>query len=349
MRRKKLGNSELEVSTLCLGTMTWGNQNSESEAHEQIEYALANGINFIDTAEVYPIPPNKERQGKTETIIGNWLQKGGRRQDIVLASKVIGPSNTIATRPTPVSLNRKNVLEAIDTSLERLQTDYVDLYQVHWPQRNTNYFGLRNFTGPLEADEVPIEETLEALGDIVKAGKARYIGISNETSWGASEYLRLAKERNLPRIVTIQNQYSLLNRIFEIGLSELCLRENVSLLAYSCLDGGALSGKYLGGNRPHGSRFALPDFQSRNLERYDASSSQTAIQAYVDLAKKHNLDPTQMALAFALSQAFVGSVIIGATTMEQLQSNITASTLMLSGDVLADIDVIYNNHPDPHA
>ncbi len=346
MQYKKLGNSDLEVSKICLGTMTWGEQNTEEEAHEQLEYAASSGINFIDTAEIYPIPPSKEKQGMTESFVGNWLEKSGKRNEVLIATKVAGPNPFMGTRPGSISLDRDNVMAAIDGSLERLKTDYVDLYQVHWPQRPTNFFGKRGFGGPIEDGGVSIEETLDALGDLVKAGKVRYIGVSNETPWGVSEYLRLAREKDLPKIVSIQNQYSLLNRTYEVGLSEICMRGEVDLLPYSVLSMGVLSGKYLGGATPEGARFTI---SNRNSERYNSPEVQVAVAEYIALAKKYNLDPSQMSIAFAASRAFVGSTIIGATSMHQLKTNIAAASVQLETDVMEAIEDIYRRIPDPHA
>lgn len=346
MRYVNFGKTDMKVSELCLGTMTWGNQNTEADAHEQLAYAVEQGINFIDTAEIYPIPPSSELQGKTERFIGNWLAKEGKRDDLVIATKVAGPNPFMATRPGPIVLNRENIMAAIDGSLERLQTDYVDLYQVHWPQRRTNFFGTRGFTGPVEEGEVSIEETLTALGEVVKAGKVRYVGVSNETPWGVAEYVRLAKGHDLPAIVSIQNQYSLLNRTFEVGLSELCLREGITLLPYSVLSMGVLSGKYLDGQTPAGARFTLSE---RNSVRYNGEHVQPAVKAYVEIAKRHGLDPVQMSIAFALRQHFVDSVIIGASSLEQLKTDIAATEVELSPEVLEDIAQVYATMPDVHA
>lgn len=328
--------------------MNWGQQNTEADAHQQLEYAVANGVNFIDTAEVYPIPPDPEKQGTTETFIGSWLKKSGKRDDLVIASKVGGlfQSRMIKTRDASKGLTVENIKTAIDGTLQRLQTDHLDLYQVHVPDRSTNFFGKRGFESVAQEQVPSIEETLQGLAEVIKAGKVRYVGVSNETPWGVMEYLRLAREKGLPRIVTIQNQYDLTNRTFEIGLSELCLREGVGLLPYSPLGGGALSGKYLGGARPAGARHTLYE---RNRERYNGTHVQGGIQAYVDLAKKHGLDPAQMALAFVNDRPFVSSNIIGCTSMEQLKSDITSADLRLSSEVLADIADIYKRIPDPHA
>jgi len=353
MEMRKIHGTALEVSKICLGSMNWGQQNSEAEAHEQLDYATTQGgVNFIDTAEIYPIPPDKTKQGATEHFIGTWLAKrgsgrSGKRNDLVIASKVAGIHHapSMGTRDAMMGLTRKSILAAIDGTLTRLQTDYVDIYQIHAPDRGGNFWGVRGVEEVEDSDAPSIEETLGALGEIVKAGKARYIGISNETPWGTMEYLRLAREKGLPRVVTIQNQYSLLNRLFEIGLSEISLRENVGLLAYSPLDGGVLSGKYLGGAYPPGARHTLFD---RN-RRYNAPHLQPVIQAYADIANKHGLDYAQMALAFVNDRAFTTSNIIGCTSMVQLKNDIASADLQLSSDVIADIEKIHSVMPDMHA
>ncbi|QQG37614.1 MAG: NADP(H)-dependent aldo-keto reductase [Candidatus Kaiserbacteria bacterium] len=345
MRYTALPRTDLKVSAVCLGSMNWGQQNTEAEGHEQLDYAISQGINFIDTAEIYPVPPVKEKQGDTESFIGSWLQRRGKRKDLVIASKVAGPEAPLRYRATPTRLDRKNILAAIDGTLERLHTDYVDIYQVHWPDRATNYFGIRGYE-QIEREGVPIEETLEALAEVVQSGKARYIGVSNETPWGVMEYVRLAKEKSLPRIVSIQNQYSLLNRTFEIGLSEMCLKEEIALLAYSPLSFGSLTGKYLDGARPPGARFTL---WNRSSQRYNAPHSQKTIAKYVALAKDHGLDPAELSIAFVVSRPFVSSTIIGATSLDQLKTNIIAGDITLSAEVLEGIAQIYLENPDPHA
>ncbi len=304
----KLPNSTLEVSKLCLGTMTFGEQNSEAEAFSQLDFALERGINFIDTAEMYPVPPIAKTQGLTETYIGNWLQQSGKREKVVLATKVSGPRNCPHIREN-FSLDRRNIHLAIDDSLKRLKTDYVDLYQIHWPQRQTNCFGKLNYPYPDKQEEVTLIETLEALSELVKVGKVRYIGLSNETPWGLMSFLRLAEKHELPKVISIQNPYSLLNRSFEIGLSEISHYEGVKLLAYSPLAFGCLSGKYLNGAKPEGARCTLFE----RFSRYFTPQGIKATEAYIDIARKYNLDPAQMALAFVYQQPFVGSTIIGAT------------------------------------
>lgn len=349
MEMRRIPQTDMEVSKLCLGSMNWGQQNTEAEAHEQLDYAVAQGINFIDTAEVYPIPPDATKQGRTEAYIGSWLARRGKRDDLIIASKT-SASSLISTRPIPAGghsiYDRENILAAIDGTLERLQTDYVDIYQIHWPERTTNFFGVRGFEELIEDGATPIEETLDALGELVKSGKVRYIGVSNETPWGLNEYLRIAREKGAPRIVTIQNQYDLTNRTFEIGLSEICLREGVGLLAYSPLGGGTLTGKYLNGARPPNARHTLFE---RNRERYNGAHVQAGVKAYVELARKHGLDPAHMALAFVTDRPFTTSNIIGATSMEQLKTDIASADLVLAGDVLAEIAEIHKWMPDPHA
>ncbi len=350
MKYKKLNGTDIDVSLICLGTMNWGQQNTEQDAHDQLDYAVAHDVNFIDTAEVYPVPPEAERQGRTESYLGSWLKKTGKRKDLILASKV-SPSDVIRTRSYAGDfprLDRKNILAAIDGSLTRLNTDYLDLYQVHWPERKTNFFGVRGVES-ISSDDAAvttIEETLSALAEVVKSGKARYIGVSNETPWGLTEYLRLAKEKGLPRIITTQNQYSLTNRTFEIGLSEICLRENVGLLAYSPLSMGVLSGKYLDGARPVGARFTLFE---RNGTRYNPPNTQEAVRKYVALARANNLDPATLALAFVNGRSFVTSNIIGATSVEQLAIDIASADVELSADIMNEITAIYATYPDPTA
>ncbi len=337
MQYRSLGRTGLNVSAICLGTMTWGEQNSEAEAHAQMDMAVASGINFFDTAEMYPVPPKAETQGRTESYIGTWFRKTGKRKDIVLATKVIGPGMFPYLRGGP-KLDRAQVLAACDTSLQRLQTDVIDLYQVHWPQRPTNYFGQLGYGHHDSSDGgVAIEETLGALSELVKQGKVRYIGISNETPWGLAEYLRLHRERGLPRIESVQNPYSLLNRSYEVGLAEYAHREQIGLLAYSPLGFGALSGKYLNGAWPVAARLTL----FKRFSRYNGAHAEAAIGEYVALAKQHGLDPAQMALAYVNSRPFVVSNIIGATSLAQLRSNIDSVDLELPGDVRKAIEAIH--------
>ncbi len=327
--------------------MNWGQQNTEEDAHAQLDYAAAHGVTFIDTAEIYPIPPDRSKQGTTEKYLGSWLKKSGKRGELVIATKVAGmqQKNSIGTR-NATNLSRSDIREAIDGSLSRLGVDYVDLYQLHAPDRIANFWGRYGVESvDTSTDGAPIEETLSALDELVKEGKVRAIGLSNDTPWGVMEFLRLSREKNLPRISTIQNQYSLLNRKFEIGLSEMCLRENIGLLPYSPLSMGSLTGKYLGGARPPGARLTLTD---RNAH-YNPPQAQAAIERYIDIAKKHGLDPAAMAIAFTAGRSFVTSSIIGATTIEQLAVDIEASNLTLSQDVMDEIATVHREMPNPHA
>jgi aryl-alcohol dehydrogenase-like predicted oxidoreductase len=342
MEYRKLGRTDLEVSAICLGTMTWGEQNSEADAHAQMDLAVAAGVNFFDTAEMYPVPPKAETQGRTEAYIGTWLRRTGRRAGIVLATKVIGPGMFPYLRGGP-RLDRAQVLAACETSLARLQTDYIDLYQVHWPQRQTNYFGRLGYEHREDEQAVPIEETLSALAELVRQGKVRHVGISNETPWGVAEYLRLHREKDLPRVQSIQNPYSLLNRSFEVGLAELAHREQVGLLAYSPLAFGMLSGKYLDGARPPNARLTLFE----RFTRYNKPQAFAATAEYVRLARAHGLDPAQMALAFVNSQPFVTASIVGATTLAQLRSNLASIELRLPPELIAAIDAIHARYTIP--
>ncbi|MCJ2375861.1 NADP(H)-dependent aldo-keto reductase [Vibrio sp. ZSDZ34] len=332
MKYHSLPHSSLEISKICLGTMTFGEQNTKKEAFEQLDYALERGVNFIDTAEMYPVPPKAKTQGLTEKYIGDWLSQSDKRHKVILATKVAGPRSVPYIRDN-MSLDRKNIHLAIDDSLKRLQTDYIDLYQLHWPQRQTNCFGQLNYPYPETNEEVTLIETLEALNDLIKAGKVRHIGVSNETPWGVMTLLKLAEKHDLPRIVSIQNPYNLLNRSFEVGLSEISHHEGVELLAYSPLAFGCLSGKYLNGQRPALARCTLFD----RFVRYFTPSGAEATQAYVDLANKHGLDPAQMALAFVNQRPFVASNIIGATNLQQLQANIDSIDLNLSDELLKEL------------
>ncbi len=344
----KLPGTDVQVSIICAGTMNWGTFNTESEAYEQLDYAVSQGVNFLDTAEMYPIPPSREKQGLTETYLGNWMKARGNRGSLVVASKVSSRNQAVmmGTRDASEGLTKKNIAIAIDGTLSRLQTDYVDLYQVHVPDRKANYFGVRGYEEHMEEGGASIQETLEGLNDIVKAGKVRYVGISNETAWGLGEYLRVARERGYPMVRTIQNQYSLINRTFEIGLSEMCIKENVGLLPYSPLSKGVLSGKYLGGVIPENSRFG---YALRDIDRYNPPHAQTAIQKYADLAKEIGMTPAELALAWVNSRPFVTSNIIGTRSMEQIRIDIATANITLSRDVLEAIKKIYTEHPDPTA
>lgn len=344
MKYHKLGRTDIEVSLICLGTMTFGEQNTEAETHNQLDYAIEHGINFIDTAELYAIPPKAETQGLTEQYIGTWLKQRQDRDKLVIATKVSGPGDDWVghIRGGP-RLNRKHMTQALDDSLRRLQTDYIDLYQIHWPERKTNFFGQLGFENQKENDVIPIEETLSVLSDFVASGKIREIGISNETPWGAHEYLRLAEQHGWPRVVTVQNPYSLLNRSYEIGLAEFAPREQLGLMAYSPLGFGVLSGKYLDGKKPAGSRLALFE----GYTRYTNPQGIAATKAYVKLARENDLSPAQMALAWINSRPFVSGNIIGATTLEQLAENIASIDLELNEEVLAGIEKIHTKHPNP--
>lgn len=343
MQTRKLGNTDIDVSLICLGTMTWGEQNTESEAFEQLDYATGAGVNFIDAAEMYPVPPRAETQGLTEQYLGNWLARRGRRDDLVIASKVAGPGNGLTYLRNGPRLTRAHIREACEASLKRLQTDYIDLYQVHWPDRSTNFFGQLGYQPNPEESSTPIEETLEALDELVREGKVRQIGLSNETPWGTMEYLRLAREKGWPRAVSIQNPYNLLNRSFEVGMAEIAHREQAGLLAYSPLAFGMLSGKYLGASWPEKGRLTLFE----RFKRYSNSRGMAATRAYVELAREHGLSPVELALAFVNSRSFVTSNIVGATTMAQLQENIGSAAITLDQDVLDAIEALHTEFTYP--
>ncbi|MDX2265890.1 MAG: NADP(H)-dependent aldo-keto reductase [Hyphomicrobiales bacterium] len=344
MEYRELGRTGVKVSALCLGTMTWGQQNTEAEGHEQMDYAVGEGINFFDTAELYPIPPRRETQGRTEEVIGSWMATRKNRDKIVIATKVVGRTQMTWFRKdgSPGRLTRAQIFEAVEGSLRRLRTDYIDLYQTHWPDRPLEIFGGLNYRR-MEGDAVPIEETLDAMAELARQGKVRHVGVSNETSWGVAEHLRAAERTGAPRIASIQNAYNLLNRTFEIDLAEFAHREQVGLLAYSPLAQGYLSGKYEGGALPAGSRKAL--FQ--RLGRYETPPAAAAISAYLALAREAGLDPAQMALQYVTQQPFVTSNIIGATTMAQLKTDIASARLVLSADVLKRIEDIHLMHSNP--
>lgn len=344
MMYRRLGRSDIRVSALCLGTMTWGEQNSEADAHHQLDAALAAGINFIDTAEMYPVPPQAATYGRTEQYIGTWLKLRGNRDKVILATKVLGRSQSLTyVRDGHPCLDRKNIETALHDSLTRLQTDYVDLYQLHWPDRATNFFGQLGYRHAADQVSVPIAETLQVLGDLVSAGMVRCIGLSNETPWGVMTFLREAERLGLPRVVSIQNPYNLLNRTFEVGLAEIAHREDVGLLAYSPLGFGTLSGKYRNDARPPGARLTL----YKRFSRYLNPPGLAATRAYVDVARRHGLDPAQMALAYVTSRPFLTSNIIGATTMEQLQSNLDSQNVTLADAVLEDIEAVHTTQPNP--
>lgn len=342
MEYRPLGSTDLHVSLICLGTMTFGEQNHEDDAHAQLDCALDYGVNFIDTAEMYAVPAQEETQGRTEAIIGSWLASRGGRDRVVIATKAAGPGDHLKYIRGGPRLNYAHLSRAVEDSLRRLQTDYIDLYQLHWPERESNFFGRLGYEFR-EGIGVTIDETLSALGDLVRQGKIRHVGVSNETAWGVAEYLRGDRERGQPRIVSIQNPYNLLNRTFEVGLAEFSHREKVGLLAYSPLAMGTLSGKYVGAQRPKDARLTLfPQF-----ERYSNPRCQIAIEAYVSLAKRHGLDSAQMSLAFVNTRPFVTSTIIGATTMNQLRANLDSAELALPSAVLDGIEAIHRREPNP--
>jgi len=346
MEYRKLGNTGLDVSLICLGTMTWGEQNSLDDALQQLDYALDQGVNFVDAAEMYPVPPRAETQGRTEECIGEWFARRGGRDRVILATKVSGRSDATGDwrhlRGGP-QLSRAHIREAVRDSLKRLRTDYIDLYQVHWPERTTNFFGQLGYRHREQEGLNSIEETLAALTELVREGLVRHIGISNETPWGVMEYLRAARERDLVRVASIQNPYNLLNRSFEIGLAEMSLREQVGLLAYSPLAMAMLTGKYSGGARPEGARLTL----FSRFQRYSGPQAVAASEAYVALAREHDLDPGAMALAFVNSREFVTSTIIGATRMDQLAANIASVRVQLSDAVIAGIEAIHRQYSNP--
>jgi aryl-alcohol dehydrogenase-like predicted oxidoreductase len=347
MQYRTLGRTDIKASLICLGTMTWGSQNSEAEAHAQLDHSFDAGVNFIDTAEGYPVTPvSADTQFLTETYIGNWIAGRKRREDIILATKVSGPVRDPIRkfRGGGNRLDRRNITLAVEDSLTRLRTDYIDLYQVHWPDRTVPSFGVRGLSSLSDGPEtVSIAETLDALADLVKAGKIRQAGVSNETPWGLSEYLRLSREQGLPRIASIQNAYNLLNRTFEQGLSEFALREDIGLLAYSPLAGGNLTGKYLGGTVPPGSRRDV----SKQFVRYNLPGQPVASARYVAIAHAHGLDPAQLALAYVNSRPFVTSTIIGATSLAQLKTDIDSVHVTLPDEAIAAIEAVHRELPDP--
>ncbi len=345
MQYRPLCDTGIDVSVLCLGTMTFGEQNTEQEAFEQLDMALDSGVNFIDTAEMYSVPPREETMGSTERIIGRWLQARGCRDRVVIATKVAGPGREWLpyVRGGGNRLDRDNIQAAVEGSLRRLQTDVIDLYQLHWPDRPTNFFGQLGYVHEDDVQATPLLESLHVLGNLVKAGKVRHVGVSNETPWGLMRYLALAELHDLPRMVSVQNPYNLLNRTYEVGMAEISHRERVGLLAYSPLGFGVLSGKYLGAKQPPGARLTL--FPS--YERYSGPAAVTATEAYVSLARDHGLDPAQMALAYVNSRPFLTSNIIGATTIGQLRDNLGSANLELSPDILEAIEEIHRRHPNP--
>ena len=342
MNYKKLGNTDINVSTICLGTMTWGEQNTQSEAFEQMNYSLENGVNFWDTAELYAVPPKAETYGHTETIIGNWFEETKKSKDVILASKVGGPSRKYM-RNGENSFTGKNLEDALHGSLKRLKTDYIDLYQLHWPERNVNNFGKLGYEHE-ENDWNKFENVLENLKKFVDQGKIRYVGLSNETPWGVMNYLQLAKDKDLPRMMAIQNPYSLLNRSYEVGLAEVSIRENIGCLAYSPLASGYLSGKYRNKQFPKGSRMERDfDFWTR----YRKPNMENAVEDYYKISQKYDLDMSQMSIKFCEVQDFMTSVIIGATTMEQLKTNVESVKVNLDSEVIKEINNVQKKYPNP--
>lgn len=347
MQYRTLGRTDLRVSAICLGTMTYGNQTPADDAFAQMDMALDHGINFFDTAEMYAVPPSAATSGKTESIIGDWMAARAARDKVLIATKVSGPAPGMPwIRNGQSRLDRANIVAAVDGSLARLKTDYIDLYQIHWPQRSVNSFGRLDFP----ADQVVgdegdvIDDTLDVMADLITAGKIRHVGLSNETPWGVMRYLNsAAANTKRPRVVSIQNPYSFLNRSFEVGLSEVAMQENVGLLAYAPLAAGTLTGKYLGGARPAGSRRAVDPRPAR----YSRPLEDLTVQGYLDIAKKHGLDPVVMALAFVTTRPFVTSNIIGATTVEQLKLVMTANDVTLDAAVIADVNTLHDRHPNP--
>ncbi|MGB0452184.1 MAG: NADP(H)-dependent aldo-keto reductase [Bacteriovoracaceae bacterium] len=344
MDYRKLGNTDLKVSSICLGTMTWGEQNTEAEAHEQLDYALERGVNFIDTAEMYPVPPTEETYTKTEEYIGRWDKLKTNRDQIIVATKIAGKAEWLPyVRNGKNCFDKENIKAAIDGSLKRLGLEYIDLYQLHWPDRQTNFFGQRSYTHNPEDTWTPLEETLEALQEIQKEGKVRHFGLSNETPWGTMKYMELHRSKGLPRMMSIQNPYNLLNRTYETAMAEVSHREECGLLAYSPMAFGVLSGKYLGGKRPEGSRLTMWD----RFARYTSKNAEAATQKYFDIAQKHGTTLAKLSLQFVTSRPFVTSNIIGATSMEQLKENIDSTELELTAEILKEIDAVHEDSPNP--
>ena len=350
MKKNNLGKTEIMVSEICLGTMTWGQQNNEKEAHDQLSYASERGINFIDTAEMYAVPPKKETYGLTEKYIGTWL-KNQDRSKIILATKIAGRTSNVPSGPPGLDwirqgprLNEEHIVQAIENSLRRLNTEYIDLYQIHWPERTVNSFGQLGYIHNPREDDIKIEVTLEALAKAVDKGLIKYVGLSNETPWGVMKFISVAKEFNLPRVVSIQNPYSLLNRSFEAGLSEIAINEEVGLLPYSPLAGGVLSGKYLNGKKPENARMTLFE---RMRGRYSNQHAENAVLEYQKIAVKYNLNLTQMAINFVTKQNFVTSNIIGATSITQLEENINSIDCELNEEVMAEIEKVHKIYTYP--
>ena len=343
MNFKKLGKTDIKVSSISLGTMTWGEQNTEKEGFEQMDYALSMGVNFWDTAEIYSVPPKKETFGHTETIIGNWFKISKKRESVILASKVAGPMRKYV-RGGGNNFDVKNMTKALDDSLKRLKTDYIDLYQLHWPERNTNMFGKLGYEHKIENNWNKFDDILRNLEKFKTEGKIREIGLSNETPWGVSKFLEISENKKLPRMVSIQNPYNLLNRSYEVGLAEMSIREKIGLLAYSPLASGYLSGKYRNNKLPKNSRIERDgDFWTR----YEKPNTSKAVDAYYDISKKYNLDLAQMSIKFCEIQPFLSSVIIGATTMEQLKTNIESVNVKLSDEIIKEINNVQQIYSNP--
>ena len=343
MNYKKLGNTDLDVSTICLGTMTWGEQNTQDEGFDQMDYALDQGVNFWDTAEIYSIPPKQETFGNTEIIIGNWFEKTKKREKIILASKVCGPMREYV-RGGGNQFGEKNITEALEGSLKRLKTDYIDLYQLHWPERKTNFFGQLGYEHDDDGQWTKFEDILGSLKKFIKQGKIRYVGLSNETAWGLSKFLELSKTKDLPRMMSVQNAYNLLNRTYEVGLAEISVREQSGLLAYSPLAIGYLSGKYRNNQMPKNSRL---ERDGNFWTRYKKPNMSIAVDAYYEISKKYKLNMSQMSLKFIEIQPFVTSVIIGATTMEQLKTDIESVNIKLTEEIIKEINEVQKIYPNP--
>ena len=349
MEYRKLGTTNIDVSVICLGTMTFGEQNSQEEGFEQMDYALDRGVNFFDTAELYAVMPRKETYGKTEEIIGNWFRERKNRDKIIIASKIASKTENdlswIRDGSNKLRFDKKNINQAIDSSLQRLKTDYIDLYQLHWPERNVPKFGNLDFQyDPYDNEWTQIEEVLDNLNNLVKSGKIRYVGLSNETPWGVMKFLQISKEKNLPRMASIQNVYSLVNRVFDIANSEVSIREDCGLLAYSPLAGGRLTGKYINNKKPKDARYTL---WPRRFSRHHTKRGEVAIEKYVALATKYNISPATFANAFVNNRPFVTSNIIGATTMQQLKENIDSIDIKLNREILEEIEEIHLSDPNP--